>query len=208
MIRPPRDRARPLHHKNRYAAYAKIDEPLLQGLARHFSQGDTASQAALALCVNRNTANRYYRLFRDALTREACEGLRVVPETRVLVGLFLGAIHVEARLVPVSLAGPALEALRGERQALEACSLSEWPGYDALGEPATGAFALMPCCLVGPLGQSRLASRWRLLRERLCKSRGIPREDYWRHLAVCELAGELGTEGLRARLLDLLKPAA
>lgn len=194
--------------KNRYAAYAKIDETLLQGLARHFALGETASQAALALAVNRNTANRYYRLFREALTRETCEGLRVVPGTQVIVGLYLGALTVEARLVPPHLIPDALEALRGERQALTVCSTSDWPGYDALGDPATGAFALMPCCLVGPLGQSRLATRWRLLRERLCKCRGIAREEYWRHLLVCELAGELGAEGLRERLLEVLDPAA
>lgn len=195
--------AQPLR-KNRYAAYAKIAETDLERLARLFVRGETAGQAATSLGVNRNTANRYYQLFRESLTRGCCESLRVVPEGPPIVGLFLGAAHIQPRLVPDRHLKAAAEALRGGQKALEACSLEDWPGYDALGDPATGAFMLMPCCLVGPVGQARLASQWRTIRERLCRSRGIARDEYWRHLMVCELIGMFGPERLEERLLAAL----
>ena len=190
--------------KNRYAPYAKIKETNLESLARLFVKGETAGGAARELGVNRNTANRYYQLFRTCLTGDCPAELRLTPSGPALVGLYLGAAHIQPRLVPGSHVKAALEALRGGHKALEACSLDGWPGYDALGDPGTGAFMLMPCCLVGPVGQARLASQWRIMRERLCRSRGIAREEYWRHLRVCELFCMLGPEKLEERLLAAL----
>ncbi|WP_243357845.1 hypothetical protein [Fundidesulfovibrio terrae] len=88
-----------------------------------------------------------------------------------------------------------------------ACASPGWPAYDALGDPATGLFTIMPGCLVGAYGQMLLRTYWEKLRARLCASRGIPREAYWQHLAVFDLLERQGALRLRDHLLGKLEKA-
>jgi len=194
--------------KNPYAAHAKIDQAMLLEMARAFVRGDTASQIAMALGVNRNTANRYYQIFRDTLARREGRNLCDAPEAQPIIGLFLTASSIQARLVPEEHRKQALCALRdrsGDQKAMEAASAPGWPGYDALGDPGDGRFLLMPGCLVGATGQERLSKHWQGLRERLCRCRGIPRSNYPRHLLACDMAQTLGQEQMLAKLLAALK---
>lgn len=190
--------------KNRYAAFAKINEPQLRDLVRLFAEGETAARAAVALQINRNTANRYFQIFRETLTCGVSRCLRVSPLHAPLIGLFLEASWIQARIVPETFRGHALNALTGGCRCLETCLLPDWPAYDALGEPSTGAFLIMPCCLVGPGGQKRLSDGWHAIRDRLCRCRGIRREEYWRHVAISEMAVREGPEHMSRRLLKAL----
>lgn len=194
--------------KNPYAAHAKIDQAMLLAMARAFVRGDTASQAAKALGVNRNTANRYYQIFRDTLARQQDRSPCDAPKDPPIIGLFLTASSVQARLVREEHREQALCALRdrsGGQKAMAVASAPDWPGYDALGDPGDGRFLLMPGCLVGAAGQERLTKHWQGLRERLCRCRGIPRSNYPRHLLACDMAQTLGQEQMLARLLAALK---
>ncbi len=190
--------------KNRYAAYAKLKEIQLHHLADSLARGVTASTAAKELRLNRNTVNRYYAMFREALARRVDPCLRIVPVRAPLVGLFLGARTVQVQLVPEHARDMAAAALAGQPDAVGVFSHPDWPGYDALGEPATGAFAIMAGCLVGANGQAALATHWARLRARLCRSRGIPRAIYWQHLYVCDLMERLGPEAFASAALEAL----
>lgn len=194
--------------KNPYAAHAKINQAMLLEMARAFVRGDTASQAAKTLCVNRNTANRYYQIFRDTLARQDGRTGNDCPKGPPLIGLFLTSSAVQARLVPDKHRAQAQAALRdrnGGQAAMAVAAGQDWPGYDALGDPGDGRFMLMPGCLVGVAGQERLGRHWQGLRERLCRCRGIPRANYPRHLVACDMAQTLGPDQLLARLLAALK---
>lgn len=198
----------PTARKNPYAPHAKIDQAMLLEMARSFVRGDTASQAAKELGVNRNTANRYYQIFRDTLARQESPSRCDAPKDPPLIGLFLTASSVQARLVPEEHREQALCALRdrcGGQKAMAVASAPDWPGYDALGDPGDGRFLLMPGCLVGAAGQERLSRHWQGLRERLCRCRGIPRSNYPRHLLACDMAQTLGQEQMLAKLLTALK---
>lgn len=142
--------------KNPYAAHAKIDQAMLLKMARAFVRGDTASQSAKALCVNRNTANRYYQIFRDTLARQEERNPCDPPQGPPVIGLFLTATSVQARLVPEEHRAQALCALRDKsgHKVMAVASAQEWPGYDALCDPGDGRFVLMPGCLVGAAGQN------------------------------------------------------
>jgi len=209
MTTNPYPQAPPISaRKNPYAAHAKIDQAMLLEMARAFVRGDTASQAAKALGVNRNTANRYYQIFRDTLARQEGRNICDAPKDNPIIGLFLTASSVQARLVPEKHREQALHALRdrsGGQKAMAAASAPDWPGYDALGDPGDGRFLLMPGCLVGAAGQERLTKHWQGLRERLCRCRGIPRSNYPRHLLACDMAQTLGQSQMLAKLLSALK---
>ncbi|WP_027191095.1 hypothetical protein [Fundidesulfovibrio putealis] len=199
---------RPVARKNPYAAHAKIDQAMLLEMASAFVRGETASQAAKALGVNRNTANRYYQIFRDTLARQKDPARCDAPKDPPIIGLFLTASSVQARLVPEKHREQALCALRdrsGGQKAMAVASGPDWPGYDALGDPGDGRFLLMPGCLVGAAGQERLTRHWQGLRERLCRCRGIPRSNYPHHLMACDMAQSLGPDQMLAKLLAALK---
>ena len=124
-----------------------------------------------------------------------------------MVGLFLSSRGVDPRIVPDSHRNTALECLRHPGIALEACASPGWPGYDALGDPATGMFTIMPGCLVGAYGQMLLRTYWEKLRARLCACRGIAREAYWQHLVVFDLLEREGVHRFRDNLLRKLEKA-
>lgn len=191
--------------KNRYASYAKLDEARLLGLAACFASGVTAGIAAKTAELNRNTVNRYYQMFRDCLTRDVPEARRVVPTRSPLVGLFLSSRGVDPRIISEQHRATALGCLRRPLGAMEACLLHGWPGYDAVGDPGTGGFLIMPGCLIGAYGQSLLRTYWEKLRAALCRSRGIVREAYWQHLAVLDLAERLGNEKFQQHLLHCME---
>lgn len=208
---PHRNVSSPSPRKNPYAAHAKVDEALLLSMARRFVRGDTASEAAKTLAVNRNTANRYYQIFRNTLACHDGQEMPLPPEGPPIIGMFLTAATVQARLVPEEHRDLALCALRARgdgKKAMAVASSPGWPGYDALGDPGEGRFALMPCCLVGQAGQERLAVYWLGLRERLCRCRGIPRVGYPQHLLTCDMAQNLGPDKLLEKLLAALRGLA
>lgn len=190
--------------KNRYAAYAKLGETQLHRLADCLARGVTASSAAQELDLNRNTVNRYYAMFREALTAQVLPCMRIVPARPPLVGMYLGARLIRPQVVPEEVRDMCAAALADPSGAVGVYAHPEWPGYDALGEPASGAFSVMGCCLVGANGQAALAVYWARLRARLCRSRGISRPLYWQHLHVCDLMDRLGPEQFAAAALDAL----
>lgn len=190
--------------KNRYVSYAKLGETKLLGLVECFASGVTAGLAAETIDFNRNTANRYYRMFRDALTRDVPEALRTIPVRAPLVGLFLSSRGVDPRIIPEKHRDTALEFLRHPGGAMEACLLPEWPAYDAVGDPGTDGFLIMPGCLIGAYGQNLLRTYWEKLRATLCRSRGIARDTYWQHVAVFDLAERWGPVKFQQHLLHSL----
>jgi len=194
--------------KNRYAAYAKLQEEQLRELSGRFARGDSASLASKSMAVNRNTVNRYYQMFREALSQGAPAALKVSPKKSPVVGLFLSSRGVDPRIVAEEHRHTALTCLRQPGNALEACASPGWPGYDALGDPATGMFTIMPGCLVGAYGQMLLTTYWQKLRARLCASRGISREAYWQHLVVFDQLERQGAERFQENLLRRLESAS
>ncbi|WP_243439680.1 hypothetical protein [Fundidesulfovibrio soli] len=205
MKLPPAHAGCPPRRKNRYALNAKVDELQLLALADAMAGGATASDAARSLDLNRNTVNRYYQLFRQALAQDVPAAHRTVPSDAPIIGLFLTSTATHLRIVPDELRDTALRALRGGLDAGSACLAPGWPDYDALGQPSTGLFQILPCCLVSAAGQQRLKASWSNIRARLCQFRGIPRRNYWQHLHVCELFDALGQDKLRHRLLQALE---
>ncbi|WP_243312562.1 hypothetical protein [Fundidesulfovibrio agrisoli] len=199
--------APPPRRKNRYALNAKVAETKLLALADAMAKGATASDASRSLKLNRNTVNRYYQLFRQALSKDVPESLRTVPSGAPVIGLFLTSTATHFRVLPDSQRDTALQIFRGSLDANMACLTPGWPGYDALGQPSTDTFQIMPCCLVSAAGQQRLKNSWSNIRARLCNFRGIPRQNYWQHLHVCELFDTLGQEELQQRLIQALLAA-
>ncbi|MBI4806851.1 MAG: hypothetical protein HY795_16670 [Desulfovibrio sp.] len=205
MFLPASFSSSPVTRKNRYASNAKLDEGRLLELAACFTSGVTAGVAAKSADLNRNTVNRYYQMFRDCLTREIPGDRRIATIRPPLVGLFLSSRGVDPRIIPEEHRDTALGCLRRPDGAMEACISAAWSGYDAVGDPGTDCFLIMPGCLIGAYGQNLLRTYWEKLRATLCRSRGIPREVYWQHLAVFELAERMGEEKIQQHLLHCLE---
>ena len=208
MFLPASFSSAPVNRKNRYASHAKLDEARLLGLTACFAAGVTAGVAAKTAGLNRNTVNRYYQMFRDALARDVPETRRTVPTRPPLVGLFLSSRGVGPRIIADEFRDTAQECLRHPEEAMEACLWPDWPGYDAVGDPGTDGFLIMPGCLIGAYGQNILRAYWGKLRDRLCRCRGIARERYWQHLAVFDLAEWLGPKQFQQHLLLSLEKNA
>jgi len=218
--------------KNKYSKRSRISEAKFREIVRLFSLDLDAQQIASLTRLNRNTINRYLRLFRERIAEE-CEaqspfqgevevdesyfGLKRVRGKRgrgaggktPVFGILQRAGNVYTEIVPDCAKATLQGIIRGRVDPESVIHSDGWRGYNGLVDIGYKKHYRVQHgkneFARGKNHINGIESFWSYAKRRLLQFHGVPRTTFYLHLKECEFRFNCRDKDIYAMLLKMFR---